>query len=320
MWKLCPSKHGRELREVFVETLQELMNENPNIIAIEADLGTASGFNKIAASHKNQFINVGIAEANMIGVAAGLSMTGFIPFVHSFAPFVVRKAFDQLYLSCGYSKNTVNIYGSDPGVCAGTNGGTHTTFEDIALMRAIPGTMVFDPADPVQLHWLIKEVAALPGIHYIRASRKAMPYIYEKGSSFQIGKGNIIKKGSHVLLIAMGETLFPAYEAAEELDHKGISVEVIDMFTLKPLDRELILKELQDKKLVITFENHNIIGGLGSSVAELLAENGSSVPLKRLGVIESFGQVGPPDYLKKVYGLRKEDAVTSILEAYEVIV
>jgi transketolase len=301
MWNLCINGASKELRAVFVESLQQLMDENEKVIAIEADLGAASGFSKIGKSHRSQFINIGIAEANMIGVAAGLSMTGFIPFVHSFAPFAVRKGYDQLYLSCGYSGNTINIYGSDPGVCSGTNGGTHTTFEDIALMRAIPGTMIFDPADPVQLKWLIREVSGMSGIHYIRVNRKAVPCIYEEGSSFEIGKGNIIFDGKDVLLIAMGETLYPAYEAALELNREGIGVEVIDMFTVKPLDRELIRNELRGKKLIVTFENHSTTGGLGSAIAELLAEDGIGVPLRRIGINEEFGQVGPPDYLKRIY-------------------
>lgn len=314
MWNLYINGASKELRAVFVETLQELMGENDKIIAIEADLGAASGFSRLGKSHKAQFINVGIAEANMIGIAAGLSMIGYIPFVHSFAPFVVRKGYDQLYLSGGYSTSTINIYGSDPGVCAGTNGGTHTTFEDIALMRAIPGTMIFDPADPVQLKWLIREVSGLSGIHYIRASRKAVPYIYKEGSSFQIGKGNILCNGKDVLLISMGETLYTALEASQELSNTGIGVEVIDMFTVKPLDRDLVRRELEGKKLIVTFENHNIIGGLGSAIAELLAEAGTGVPLVRIGINEKFGQVGTPDYLKKAYGLTKENVINTILE------
>ena len=160
MWKLCDLNAGKskELKLVFSETLQKIMDENPNVIALEADLGGASSFLNIKKTHPDQFLDVGIAEANMIGTAAGLSMLGYIPFVHSFCPFASRRVEDQVFLAGAYSKNTINIYSSDPGVCAATNGGTHTSFEDLAFMRALPEALVFDPADDVQLAWLIREL------------------------------------------------------------------------------------------------------------------------------------------------------------------
>jgi transketolase len=314
MWEICINDAQEEMRSTFVKSLQSIMDRDGRIIAIEADLGGASGFSKIGLSHKAQYINVGIAEANMMGIAAGLSMAGYIPFVHSFSPFAIRKGYDQIYISCGYSGNTINIYGSDPGVCAGVNGGTHTTFEDIALIRAIPGVMIFDPADSVQLRWIINKVPQLPGVHYIRTNRKALPCIYKEGSTFEIGKGNVIKRGKDVLLISMGETLFSAYEAALELEGQGISVEVIDMFMVKPLDAELVMTESEGKKLIVTYENHSIIGGLGSAVAELLAQQNMGIPFKIIGVNDSFGQVGTVDYLKRVYGLTKENVEEIIKE------
>lgn len=306
MWELTKAQNPKELRVVFVETLQEMMKHDEQIIALEADLGGASGFTKIQQSYPDQFINMGISEANMIGVAAGLSLRGFVPFVHTFAPFATRRVYDQIFLSGAYAHNTINIYGSDPGVCVAVNGGTHTSFEDIALMRAIPNAMVFDPADATQLGWLIKELGTKKGIHYIRANRKAVPDIYEKGSSFTIGKANILKEGKDVLLISMGEVLASALDAANELEKQGISVEVLDMFTIKPLDRETIVKEMQGKKLVVTYENHNVMNGLGSAVAEVLAEEASGIALRRIGVEEAFGQVGSIDYLKKAFGFTKE--------------
>lgn len=303
MWKLAETAiSNKELRSVFVETLQELMDKDQKVMALEADLGGASGFTKILKTHPKQFLNVGIAEANMAGVAAGLSLRGFIPYIHTFAPFATRRIYDQIFLSGAYANNNIKIYGSDPGVCVAVNGGTHTSFEDIAMMRAIPHALVFDPADGVQLAWLIRELKELHGVHYIRANRKAVPAIYAEGSTFAIGKGNILKNGTDVLLISMGEVLFSALEAAKELDEEGISVEVIDLFTIKPIDRELIINEMQRKKLVVTYENHNIINGLGSAVAEVLAEAGCGVPMKRIGVNEQFGQVGTLHDLKEAYG------------------
>lgn len=314
MWKLKDrdKKSSKELRKVFVETLEEMMEEDPKVIALEADLGGASGFSKIKETHPRQFIDVGIAEANMIGVAAGLSMRGFIPYVHTFSPFASRRVADQVYLSGAYSKNTVNIYGSDPGICAAANGGTHTTFEDIAFYRAVPEAQVFAPADGVQLGWLIKELKCLTGVHYIRAGRKAVSDIYEEGSVFEIGKGNVIREGEDVLLISMGEMLGDAVRAASELEKSGISVEIIDMFTLKPIDQDLIVDRMKGKSLVVTFENHNIYNGLGSAVAEIIAEQRQQIPMKRIGVKDQFGQVGSFEYLKEVYGLTADNIVETV--------
>lgn len=318
MWKTVESRDQmQELRKAFVETLTELMNEDEKIVALEADLGTASGFSAIRESHPEQFIEMGIAEANMIGVAAGMSLRGFTPYVHTFAPFASRRVADQVFLSGAYSGNTMNIYGSDPGVCAAANGGTHTTFEDIAFYRAVPNVCVFDPADATQLKWLIRELSNKKGIHYIRGNRKGVPTIYKEGSTFEIGKGNIIHKGEKVLLISMGEVLSTALEAAEELEDEGLSVEVIDMFTVKPLDKALILQEIEGKEAVITFENHSIYNGLGSAVAEVLAENRYEGAFKRIGVEDHFGEVGSLNYLKERFGLTKEHVKQVVMECQE---
>ena len=305
MWKLLekiPEKTP-EQREVFNTTLINLMNANEKIVMLDADLGGASNSLKIKKAHPERYIECGIMEANMIGVAAGLSMRGFVPFVHSFAPFVSRRVADQIFLEGAYARNTVNIYASDPGVCAATNGGTHTTFEDISLMRAIPEVMVFDPADGVQLEWLIRTLVDMHGVHYIRTTRKNIMPIYAPDSKFEIGRGNILKKGSDVLLIAAGQEIEDALEAASNLKTEGISAEVIDMFTIKPLDKDLILSEAENKRLIITCENHSIYGGLGSAVAEILSEMKIHAPLCRIGVKDCFGQVGSVSFLKKEYGL-----------------
>lgn len=301
------NKTTREMRMSVVETLQELMKENDKVVALEADLGGASGFSKIEKTNPDRFINVGIAEANMVGVAAGLSVTGFVPFLHTFGPFASRRVFDQVFLSGAYAHNTMNIYGSDPGFTVGPNGGTHTTWEDVALMRAIPNSVVCDAADDTQMEWIIKEFSKLEGIHYVRGNRKPVPNVYKKGSTFELGKGNLIKEGKDVLVIAAGQLVSDAMDAAQALEKDGISVEVIDMFTIKPIDTDLILKKVAGKKAVITFENHSITGGLGSAVAEVLADNGVGIELTRLGVNEQFGQVGTPDFLQKEFKLTADD-------------
>ncbi len=311
-YKINTELKNPEQRVVFAETLIELMKTNDKIFALEADLGEASFFTRIEKANPERFINVGIAEANMMGVAAGLSLRGNIPFVHTFAPFATRRSFDQIYLSCAYAKNTINIYGSDPGICVAINGGTHTSFEDIAMFRAVPEAMIFDPADATQLAWLIKQLAVKNGVHYIRNGRKSMPSIYEADSTFEIGKANVICEGSDILIVAMGETLAEAYKAAKEIGN----CTVLDMFTIKPLDAEAIIKHTKNKKLVVTVENHNINNGLGSAVAEVLAEKAAGVPLLRLGVNERFGQVGPQEYLRKAYRLDsvsiKEDILAKL--------
>ena len=317
MWKRLETapENVREQRVVFYETLESLMDENPRVVALEADLGGASGSLRVKKSHPAQFIECGIMEANMIGVAAGMSMRGFIPFVHSFSPFVSRRVGDQLFLAGAYAHNTINIYASDPGVCAATNGGTHTSFEDISLVRAIPGVEIYDPADGVQLEWLLRTLAGRPGVHYIRTTRKSILPIYAPGSSFALGRGNVLKKGGDVLLISMGTVLEDALRAAEALEGEGISVEVVDMFTVKPLDKELILAEMAGKRLIATCENHSVVGGLGSCVAELLAECAAHPPLLRIGVQEQFGQVGSLDYLKRAYALDAQSVAAALRRA-----
>ena len=316
MFQLAENRQeaGRELRDCVVETLQELMKDDDKITALEADLGGASGFTKIKKTNPERFIQCGIAEANMMGVAAGLSLTGFKPFTHTFAPFATRRVFDQLFLSGAYAGNTINVYGSDPGFSVPSNGGTHTAWEDVALIREIPGAVICDPADDVQMEWIIKEFLKMEGIHYVRSNRKAVRNVYKKGSSFKIGQGNILKEGKDILIIAAGQLVSEALDCAEELEKEGYSVEVIDMFTIKPLDEKLLIKEAKGKSKIVTIENHSIYGGLGSAVSEVIAENGISVPVKRIGVKEKFGQVGTAEFLQEEFGLTAKQIKETICQ------
>lgn len=316
MFQLAENRQeaGRELRDCVVETLQELMKDDDKITALEADLGGASGFTKIKKTNPERFIQCGIAEANMMGVAAGLSLTGFKPFTHTFAPFATRRVFDQLFLSGAYAGNTINVYGSDPGFSVASNGGTHTAWEDVALIREIPGAVICDPADDVQMEWIIKEFLKMEGIHYVRSNRKAARNVYKKGSSFKIGQGNILKEGKDILIIAAGQLVSEALDCAEELEKEGYSVEVIDMFTIKPLDEKLLIKEAKGKSKIVTIENHSIYGGLGSAVSEVIAENGISVPVKRIGVKEKFGQVGTAEFLQEEFGLTAKQIKETICQ------
>ncbi|MBX8979606.1 alpha-ketoacid dehydrogenase subunit beta [Enterococcus gallinarum] len=304
MFTLAENKEvGKELRATVVDALKAVMEENEKVVALDADLGGASKWTDLAKSNPDRFINVGIAEANMVGVAAGLSLTGYTPFIHTFGPFATRRVLDQIFLSGAYSKNTINIFGSDPGFTAGHNGGTHTTWEDVALLRSIPDVVICDAADEVQMDWIIKAFRKMEGVHYVRGNRKGVRNVYAPGSTFEIGKGNLLKEGSDYLIVATGQLVSEALEVAEELDAKGITCDIVDMFTIKPLDEKLLLERLVDKKGVITIENHSITGGLGSAVAEVIADNSLAVPLKRIGVDNRFGQVGTPDFLQAEFGL-----------------
>lgn len=313
-WQLAPSKGTKEMRIAFSDTLNELMEHNQSIFALEADLGSASSFNQIEKQHPKQFCNVGIAEANMMGIACGLALQGFIPFVHTFAPFATRRALDQIYLTGVYSDGNLKLFGSDPGMCAATNGGTHTTFEDIAIMASLPHTMVFDPADEVQLEWLIKTIAPLKGVHYIRANRKMIPRLYQSGSQFEIGKANLIKEGTDALIMSSGDLLHDAFQCALELEQVGIHVGVIDAFSLKPFDTELLIEWSNKVEHIITYENHNVRGGLGSIVASILATQKTHAQLTMMGIVEQTGEVGSFDDLKKHFGLTMDDLKKTILE------
>lgn len=311
MFKLVENRNekGLDQNKVITNAVIESIKENPKVVALDADLGTCSGFANIAKEYPNNYIECGIAEANMVGVAAGMSVLGYTPIVHSFAPFAARRDFDQLFLSGAYAHNTINVYGSDPGFAVAANGGTHTSWEDIAIMRTIPNSIVVDVCDETQAANVTKQLLKLDGIHYIRSTRKPLRKVYTPDSTFEIGKGNVVREGNDLLIITAGEMLTDALDAAEELQNQGISCEVIDMFTIKPLDEELVRKEVKGKKAVLTIENASVYGGLGSAVNDVLVNCEDRVHVKNMGVKDEFGQVGTVDYLKKAFHLTKEDII-----------
>jgi transketolase len=297
-----------EMRKVYCETLIGLAEKNKQVIALDADLMTAISTKPFAARFPERNINCGIQEANMFGVAAGLAATGKVPYAHTFAPFCSRRACDQIFLSCAYAKLNVKIIGSDPGVTAALNGGTHMPFEDVGIMRMIPGMTVIEPTDTVMLREIITKIADEYGTHYIRIPRRTVTKVYEVGSSFEIGKAVQIRDGSDLTIIATGFCVAEAIKAAAFLAARGVSAQVIDMFTIKPIDREVVIKAAEETGAIITAENHNIIGGLGSAVAEVLAEN-RPTPMERTGVRDLFGEVGSIDYLAGRYELTADDIV-----------
>lgn len=308
---------GPELRSVVQEKLRELMAANPKIVALDADLSSASLWQHLSHDFPERFINMGIAEANMIGVASGLSITGYTPWIHSFAPFVTRRVFDQLYLSGGYAQTTLNIYGSDPGFCVGPNGGTHTSFEDVALVRSIPHAVICDASDNVQMAYLVEALSKESGIHYLRGNRKAVHQLYPSDERFEIGQAKCLRKGQDILLVATGQLVYETLLVAQKLAAKGISVEVLDMFTIKPLDEKQLAKSLKGKGLIMTIENHSITGGLGSTVAEYLAEHPTSIAFERIGVVESFGQVGAAEELQKAFNLDENGIEQQVMAKWQ---
>lgn len=304
-------KLGLELRAVVVNTLKDMMTTDERIIALEADLGAASSFNQF---NSQQCVNVGIAEANMIGVASGLSLAGFIPYTHSFAPFTTRRVFDQLFVSCGYQDIHINLFGSDPGFNVAINGGTHCSFEDIALIRMIPQSVICDAADEVQLTYILQAFAERKGVNYVRATRKPVRQVYKPNTLFNIGQGKVLKEGTKITLITCGQLVSDVLDVAEQLEIQGIDVTVVDMFTIKPIDKQLVLQLAKISDQMITIENHSIYGGLGSSVAEIISESSYCTQLTRIGINEQFGQVGSVEYLQKYFKLDSEQLLSQILD------
>lgn len=303
-----------EMRQSYVNTLMALAEENPKITVLDADLASSVGTTAFYKKFPDRAINCGIMEANACGVAAGLSRMGFVPFFHSFAVFSSRRICDQIFLSCAYAGLNVKIIGGDAGVSAAMNGGTHMAFEDFGVLRSIPGITLTEPTDAAMLQSLLPQIAGRYGVDYIRMPRKKVTQIYETGSEFTFGKAVTLTQGEDVSIIAGGMMVVEALKAAELLSKRGVRARVVDMFTIKPADEDAILSCARETGAIVTAENHNIIGGLGSAVAEVLAEN-VPVPLERVGVRDHFGEVGDIAYLKEKFGLTAQVIAEKALKA-----
>lgn len=296
-----------EMRAVYAETLIDLAEKDRNVVLLEADLMRASGTQPFADKFPERTFNVGVAEANLVGIAAGLSSTGKIPFANTFACFAARRTFDQFFISANYARLNVKLVGTDPGVTAAYNGGTHMPFEDVGLMRTIPRLFVFEPCDLVSLRKLVAQSAYHQGCTYMRLHRRQAEVIYDEGAEITLGRGNVLRDGEDVTLIAAGVVMVPeALRAAELLGQDGISAAVIDMHTVKPIDAELVVEYAEKTGAIVTCENHQIANGLGSAVAEVLVER-RPTRMRRVGVQDEFGEVGPLDYLMERFGLTASD-------------
>jgi len=289
-------------REAYGKALAACGKENENIVVLDADLSKSTKTADFAAVCPERFFNAGIAEANMVGVAAGLASCGKVPFVSTFAVFATGRAFEQIRNSVAYPRLNVKIAATHAGITVGEDGGSHQSVADIALMRSLPNMTVVVPADGIEAAAAVEALAEYKGPAYLRLGRLAAPTVNKADYKFEPGRGVVLRRGSDVAIFACGMMVAPALEAAELLAQESIQAAVINIHTIKPIDEDIIIETARECGCVVTAEEHNIIGGLGSAVAEVLGEN-YPVPLKRVGINDSFGQSGSPAVLMEKYGL-----------------
>lgn len=312
MSKATTNVTGLEMRQAYAAVVEDLYREHPNeIFAMEADLSSAMATSGLKQAMGSHYVNVGIMEAHMVSAAAGINVAGGFAYVHSFGQFLARRAMDQVFVSLAYAQLSACLVGSDAGVTAEHNGGTHMTFEDVGILRVIPDITIYDVSDQVQFAAALRGAYERGGLTYIRTIRKAPKRsLYAADTDFGGDGARVLREGSDVSLFACGIEVAEALEAADLLAQKGISAEVVDVFRIKPLDDSVLLDSARRTGAVVTCENHNVINGMGSAVAELLAEN-QPTRQYRIGVRERFGQVGTTDWLMGDYGLTAADIATA---------
>jgi len=304
------------VRETFGRTLVEVGKENKDVVVLDADLATSSKVNYFAKEFPSRYFEMGVAEQNMMGVAAGLSLMGKIPFVSTFGVFASKRACDQVSISIAYPNLNVKIIGAYSGILSGNNGATHQAIEDTAIMRAMPNMVVIDPADDIEMKMVVREITRYKGPVYLRVTRDAWPRVSPRGYKFKIGKGVRIREGKDVTLIGSGVMTSQCIEAGKILEKENIKAEIINISTLKPIDKEIIIKAAMKTKAIVTAENHNIIGGLGSAVAEVLGEN-APVFMARIGIKDIFGECGTYEELLNKYEMSPQhiaEAAKKIIE------
>lgn len=304
------------ITEQFLTNLGNMLANDPDVVYLDADLMFAfgAGLWDLVKKYPDRVLRCGIAEANMVGTAAAMSVMGMKPIIHSFASFVTRRAFDQIFLSGAYGRKTLNIIGSEPGYKQTYWGGTHMAFEDIAMMRTVPNAKIFDIVDGVQFNKLLSQTVNMEGIYYYRTPLADNIAVYDESSEFEIGKGIILKEGNDATIIACGRLVTLSLQAAELLEAQGIHARVVDMFTVKPLDEELVLECAKETGAIITAENHSVYGGLGAAVAEFLGENHPTI-VERIGTRDEFGEVGSEAYLRERFGFTPEKIAERVKEA-----
>ena len=299
-------------RQSYGEALEKLGEINKNVVVLDADLSSATKTNIFAKKYPNRFFEMGIAEANMAGTAAGMATCGKVPFISTFAMFAAGRSYDQIRNSICYPNLNVKIGATHSGITVGEDGATHQMIEDISLMRTLPNMIVISPSDDTQTKWAVEQVSKIEGPVYLRLCRLDTPIIYEENQEFEIGKGVQIGDGTDCTVFATGVTVSEAIKAKIELEKKGINIRVIDMHTIKPIDEEIIVKSAKETKKLISIEDHNIIGGLGSAISEVLT-NKYPAKLIRMGVKDTFGKSGKAQDLMKYFEITSEDIVKQII-------
>ena len=297
-------------RQSYGEALLELGKENKDVVVLDADLAGATKTELFAKEFPDRFFDIGIAEADMMGTAAGLSTCGKIPYVSTFAMFAAGRSYDQIRNSICYPNLNVKICATHAGITVGEDGATHQMIEDLSLMRTIPNMTVLSPSDDDQTKWVIKEIRKINGPVYVRLARLATEKIYDENQKFEIGKALQHGDGTDGTIFATGVTVQEALKAKKALQEKGINVRVVDMFSIKPIDREMIIKCAKETKKLVSIEDHNIIGGLGSAISEVLTDE-YPTKLIRLGIKDIFGRSGKAEELMKYYGILSKDIINA---------
>ena len=302
-----------EMRAVYAECLAQMMEQDKHVCVLDADLSKASGTRKLYDRFPNQMFDCGVAEANMASVAAGLASYGFKPWIESFTPFATRRICDQIAISIAYAGMNVKIVGTDPGISAELNGGTHMSMEDIGVVRSIPRMVIFEPVDEVQLRAAMPVLNAYEGPLYMRLFRKNQPVVFPEDYKFQLFKADTLRQGKDLSIFVSGMMTKDSLDAAELLREQGIDAEVINVHTIKPVDRETVLASARKTGAVLTVENHNVVGGLHSAILETLAQE--KIPVCAVGVQDRFGEVGKLPYLRQAMGMTVENIVETAKKA-----
>lgn len=302
-------------RAAYGKALVEMGAENPDLVVMDADLSKSTMTAEFSKTYPERFFNMGIAEQNLYGAAAGLALSGKVVCASTFAMFAAGRAFEIIRNSIGYTGANVKVCATHAGITVGEDGASHQTFEDLALMRTIPGMTVVNPSDGVSARKLLKQVVAFEGPAYVRLGRAAVPVFYDENAEIKLGKANVLREGKDVTVIATGIMVSEAMLAASQMAEEGIDVHVIDMHTIKPLDEEMIIKAAKETGRIVTAEEHSVIGGLGSAVAEVLCRN-CPARVEMVGQQDTYGESGKPDELKEKYGMTAADIVRAIREVY----
>ncbi len=307
-------KLGAATRDAYGKALIELGKENPRILVLDADLSKSTRTDAFGKAYPDRFIDIGIQEANLVGIASGLASCGKIPFISSFACFLMCKGYEQLRMGVAFPKLNVKVVTSHGGISVGEDGASQQSIEDFALALTLPNFTVIVPSDEFATRSLIKQAASYEGPVYVRTGRSKAPLIYNDQTKFQIGKGILLRSGKDVTLIANGLMVFEALEAADLLKQQGIDASVVDLHTLKPLDAELLLSEARKTKAFVAAEEHLVFGGLGSTVSQLVSQN-SPIPVEFVGVNDTYAESGTPEELFQKYGLTVDHIIQAAKKA-----